>query len=210
MGFTDTRTDPWIIPLPLMEASSPSTVALVRLLVSHTDAVTFELKVLWLPFVYATWRITKWILSTGVEITAHASLWNIRPLVILEWAEILVPHLKWVWVGTVRECVALCVVWSFSLRPLPPPASQVTAADGPAEESYFPSDSRAARSSGSGWSAEDRKEWPGISAGKYSGENQHWELTEKLSTEAKCDGSKPPGKMSSLFVLCIFTSILLW
>lgn len=46
MGFTDTRTDPGIIPLPLMGASSPSTVALVRLLVSHTDAVTFELKVL--------------------------------------------------------------------------------------------------------------------------------------------------------------------
>lgn len=58
-----------------------------------------------------------------------------------------------------------------------PPASQTTAADGPAEESHFPSDSRVARSSRSGWSAEDRKEWSGISAGKYSGETWQREFT---------------------------------
>lgn len=60
--------------------------------------------------------------------------------------------------------------------PSSPLASQITAADGSAEESHLPSDSRAAGSPRPGWSAEDGKERSGVPAGKHSGENQRREL----------------------------------
>lgn len=63
-------------------------------------------------------------------------------------------------ISLVTRTVGARVVLSMVSRlwPFPPLASQITAADGHAEEPHLPSDSRAARSSGPGGSAEDGKE----------------------------------------------------
>jgi hypothetical protein len=80
-----------------------------------------------------------------------------------------------------KQSSTVCDVKPFAI-PSVSPASQIAAADGPAEEPHLQTDARAAGGAGPGGSAEDRKERPGVPAGKHSGEGQQG----ALRTPAAC------------------------